>query len=71
MSVSHFVKHFVIGRRRHSHDQLMFHIDVERADAVAANAAASVASFAAGTLAVAVAVENNDVESDDFNKIII
>ena len=49
----------------------MFHTDVERTDATAADVAAGAASFAAGALAVAAAVENGDVEGDDFNKTII
>ena len=44
----------------------MSRADVERADA-----AAGVASFAAGALAVTAAVENGDVGGDDFNKTII
>ena len=71
ISVSHSVKHFVAGRRRNSHGQLMSHADVERADVAAADAAAGAASFAAGALAVAAAVENDGVEGDDFNKTII
>ena len=66
MSVSRFVKRFATDRRRNSRDQLMSHANVERADV-----AVGAASFAAGALAVAVAVENDDVENDDFNKIII
>ena len=71
MSVSHSVKRFAAGRRRNSRGQLMSHVNVERVDAAAADAAADVASFAAGTLAVAVVVENGDVGNDDFNKTII
>ena len=61
-----FVKRFAVGRRRNSHGQLMSRIDVERADA-----AAGAASFAAEALAVATAVEIDDVGDDDFNKTII
>ena len=65
------VKCFIVGRRRNFRDQLMSHADVERADVVVTNAFADAASLAAGALAVAVAVKNGDVESDDFNKTII
>ena len=71
MPVFRSVKRFAVGRRRNSRGQLMSHTDVERADAAAADAAAGAAFFAAGALAVAVVVENGDVESDDFNKTII
>ena len=66
MFVSRSVKRFTAGRRRNSCGQLMSHVDVEHVDA-----AVDAAFFAAGTLAVAAAVENGDVESDDFNKTII
>ena len=49
----------------------MFYIDVERVDVAAADAAVGVAFFATGALVVAVAVENDDVGNDDFNKTII
>ena len=62
----HSVKHFIADRRHNSRGQLMSHADVERADA-----AADAALFAAGTLAVAAVVKNDDVEDDDFNKTII
>ena len=71
MFVFHSVKHFAADRRRNSREQLMSHTDVERADAAAVDAAVSAASFATGALAVAAAVKNDDVGSDDFNKIII
>ena len=66
MFVSHSVKRFAAGRRCNSRGQLMFCANVERADA-----AADAAFFAAGALAVAVAVKNGDVGNDDFNKTII
>ena len=69
MFVFHFVKHFIIDRRHNSHDQLMFYVDVERADAVVVNAAVNAAFFV--TEAFAVAVENDNVKNDDFNKTII
>ena len=65
------VKRFAAGRRRNSRGQLMSRADVERADAAAVDAAAGAASYVAGALGVAAAVENGDVESDDFNKTII
>ena len=71
MFVSHFVKRFAAGRRRNSCGQLMSHADVERADAVVADAAAGVAFFAAEALAVAAVVENGGVKDDDFDKTII
>ena len=71
MSVFHFVKHFAVDWRCNSCGQLMSHTDVERVDAVVADAAAGVAFLAAGTLAVAATVKNDDVEGDDFNKTII
>ena len=69
--VSHFVKCFAAGRRCNSRGQLIFHTNVERVDAVAADVAIGAASFAAGTLAVAAVVENDGVKDDDFNKTII
>ena len=71
MFVFCFLKRFVTDRRRNFRGQLMSHMNVERADAVVADAAADAAFFAAGTLAVAVAVENGDVGDDDINKTII
>ena len=71
MFVFHSVKRFVADRRCNSRDQLMFHMDVERADAVVINVAIGVAFLAAGIHTVAVAVENDDVGNDDFNKTII
>ena len=71
MFVFHSVKLFVAGRRRNSCGQLMFYTDVERFDAVVADVAVGVVSFAAGILTVAVVVKNGDVENDDFNKTII
>ena len=61
MFVFHSVKRFAAGRRRNSRGQLMSCADVERVDAVVADAAADAAFFAAGALAVAAAVENGDV----------
>ena len=66
MFVFHFVKHFAAGWRCNSCGQLMSHTDVEHVDV-----AVDAASFAIETLAVAVAVKNDDVENDDFNKTII
>ena len=66
MPVSHFVKRFVADRRHNSCDQLMSYTDIERVDV-----AVGAVSFTAGAFAVAVAVENGGVESDDFNKTII
>ena len=71
MFVSHSVKRFAADRRCNSRGQLMFHMDVERADAVAVDVAVGIASFAAGVLAVAAVVENDGVKSDNFNKTII
>ena len=71
MFVFRFVKCLITGRCRNPRGQLMFHTEVERADAAAANAAVGVAFFAAGAFAVAAAVDNGDVKNDDFNKTII
>ena len=71
MFVFHFVKRLAADQRCNSHDQLMFYIDVERVDAVVANAAVNVVFFAVGILTVAVVVDNDDVKNDNFNKIII
>ena len=71
MFVFHSVKHFAADRRCNSRGQLMFHIDVERVDAVIADAAVNAVFFAVGALAVAIVVKNDDVRNDYFNKTII
>ena len=59
----------MIGRPRNSRQQLMSHIDVERADVVIIDAAVSVAFIAVESFAVAF-VDDDDVINDDFNKTI-
>ena len=48
----------------------MFHMNIERVDAVVVDVAVSVVFFATGILIVAVVVDNNDVKNSNFNKTI-